>query len=153
MFQRIIEIIIYVITELRSKKPFDEIDLERLKNLGYTNSEISTAFSWLADNGQFGDLLDSNAKVSTDNKYFRILHPAEEEFFTEKARKELIHYIMLGLINNEEIEQLLDRNLLHGFSRIDSDELKGFIANAVFDAYHQNSATHRIILTGNETIN
>jgi len=153
MVQRIIEIIIYVISELKSKKQFDEIDLEKLKNLGYTNSEISTAFSWIADNGSFGDILDTKPQFNNGSKYFRILNPIEKDFFTENAANELIHYNVLGLLSNENIEQLLDKNLLHGYTKIDSNELKMFLANVVLDVYQKNYNANKILLSGNESIN
>lgn len=152
MFQRIIEIIVYVITELKSNKPINDIDIERLKSLGYTNSEISTAFSWLVDKYQFdeqniGTLLSKPSKNS-----FRVLHEAESELFTDSAKNELIHYYLLGLMSNENIEQLIERTVLNGYSKIDSDSLKIFIAGAVFDAFRDNANNSKIMLTGNETI-
>lgn len=152
MFQRIIEIIIYVISELQSKQ-VEEIDLDKLKNLGYTSSEISTAFSWIADSNNFGEILEQGTTISPEKKYFRILHPAEEEFFTPEARNELIHYNLLGLIRNEDIENLIDRNVMSGYGRIDSEDLKSFIAGVIFDAFNQSNSHHRSMLIGNETIN
>jgi len=152
MFQKIIEIIIFVITELQSKQ-IEEIDLDKLKNLGYTNSEISTAFSWIADSNNFGEILEQGTSISAEKKYFRILHPAEEDFFTPEARNELIHYNILGLIRNEDIENLIDRNVMSGYGKIDSEDLKTFIAGIIFDAYNQSSSQRRMILLGNETIN
>lgn len=152
MFQRIIEIIIYVISELQSKQ-VEDIDLDKLKNLGYTSSEISTAFSWIADSNNFGEILEQGTSISPEKKYFRILHPAEEEFFTPEARNELIHYNLLGLIRNEDIENLIDRNVMSGYGRIDSEDLKSFIAGVIFDAFNQSNSQHRSMLIGNETIN
>lgn len=152
MFQRIIEIIIYVISELQSKQ-VEDIDFDKLKNLGYTSSEISTAFSWIVDNNSFGNAFEEGTSITPDRKFFRILHPAEEEFFTTEARNELIHYNQLGLIRNEDIETLIDRNVMSGYGKIDSDDLKSFIAGVVFNAFNQSNSQHRSILIGNETIN
>ncbi len=81
------------------------------------------------------------------------MHPLEEEFFTPEARNELIHYNLLGLIKNSDIESLIDRNLLSGYGKIDSEDLKSYIAGIVFDVFSHNNSQKRMILTGNDTIN
>ena len=49
MYERIVEIITFVLSELKQNKKLSEIDLNVLQDRGYSSSEISTAFSWLVD--------------------------------------------------------------------------------------------------------
>ncbi|HRP02861.1 MAG TPA: DUF494 family protein [Candidatus Kapabacteria bacterium] len=152
MFQRIIEIIIYVISELQDKR-LDDINFEKLVQLGYSDSEISTAISWIADNHHFNDVVNQSPKLSKNKSSFRIFTPHETEYFTPEAFVDLIHYNLLGILKNEDIENLLDRYAVSGYTKIDSNDIKVFIANVKFDAFNQLNSPIRKILLGNETIN
>jgi len=54
MQERIVEIILFLINEMRSDKKLGDVDVNALTREGYTHSEISTAFSWLFDKIQVG---------------------------------------------------------------------------------------------------
>ena len=56
MKERIVEILIYIMSEMQGNKGITEIDVRDLKEKGYTQSEISAAFSWLYDNMKLNDL-------------------------------------------------------------------------------------------------
>ncbi len=47
MQERIVEIILFLVNELRSNKRLSDVDVSSLTRDGYTQSEISSAFSWL----------------------------------------------------------------------------------------------------------
>lgn len=151
MFERIIEIIVYVMSELKQNKQLTEIDVNELHQLGYTNSEISTAFSWLVDKIEFEDSEKYEKKSSIAS--FRILHEAEKELFTKPALGELVQYTALGILTNEHIEQIIERALMSGMTSIDSNNLKSFVAFSVFNAYNNNAGGVRFMLMGGETIN
>lgn len=151
MFERIIEIIVYVMSELKQKKQLAEIDLRELEQLGYTNSEISTAFSWLVDRIEFDETEKFEKKSSRTS--FRILHEAEKELFSKTALGELVQFTSLGILNNEHIEQIIEKALVSGMNYIDSGHLKTFVAYAVFNAHSNAYGDARIMLQGGETIN
>ncbi len=151
MFERIIEIIVYVISELKLNKQISEIDVDQLHELGYTNSEISTAFSWLVDRMEFSDQMFTKDETSSDDS-FRILHEAERELFTQDAIGELIQLHSLGILTNEHIESLIERALITGMDRIDSSGLKSFVAGMIFNAHPSGGSGNRILLRGNDTI-
>lgn len=150
MFERIIEIIVFVISELQSKQNITDVDLMQLQNLGYTNSEISTAFSWLADKYDF-EQLDEMRDFSSVNSY-RLLHEVEEEMFTKEAYGELIQMQTLKLISNEQIESIIERALFSSHTQIDSSKLKQLIANIVFKQNSDFIHGSRLMLNGTDTI-
>ena len=152
MQERIIEIIVLVISELRQKKSFGDVDIEILQKLGYTKAEISTAFSWLVDRVEFPDKF-TQIDYSTDNMSFRVLHDVEKELFTTEAWGELIQLNTLGIVTNEHIEQLIEKTIMSGIIQIDSSHLKRFVANILFHAHVNDSMGSRIMLTGNDSIN
>jgi len=152
MYERIIEIIVFVIAELKENKSFNDIKIEQLQDLGYTSSEISTALSWLVDRIEFSDNFVQAFQLSGINS-FRVLHDAERELFTPEAWGELIQLNALGIISNENIESLIERAVMMGLKQIDSPHLKVFVANSIFNVYANSLPGSRIMLQGNDTIN
>ena len=152
MNEKIIEIIIFVISELRSNKNISEIDIDGLIDLGYTDSEISTALSWLVDRTEFADNKDYS-RAATRASSFRVLHTAESDMFTKDAWGEMIQLSSLGILTNDNIESLIERAAITGINKIDSEQLKSFVANAVFNVQMQDFPGSRVMLTGTDTIN
>lgn len=151
MYERIVDIITYVLSELKQNKKLADIDLNILRDKGYSSSEISTAFSWLVDRIEFNN--PSQPLNISDVNSFRILHDAEKELFTESAWGELVQMQSLGIINTDQIEQIIERALLSGVFKIDSFFLKNMIASFIFNATNSTTPGSRILLSGNDSIN
>ena len=81
MFERIIEIIVFVISELKQNKAIADISIDELHDLGYTSAEISTAFSWIVDRIDFSERFLPGTTTPSP-KSFRILHADEKDLFT-----------------------------------------------------------------------
>ncbi len=151
MYEKIIEIIVYVIQQVRQNKSLNDLNIEELQSKGYSNSEISTALSWLIDKSEITERLFPVAEISNQES-FRVLHDTEKELFTKDAWGELISMKSLGIISNENIEMLIDRSALMGFQQIDTQQVKLFVAHSVFNTYMMNPGS-RFMLRGNDTIN
>ncbi|MCX6152693.1 MAG: DUF494 family protein [Candidatus Kapabacteria bacterium] len=153
MFERIIEILAYVISELRHNKNLNEIDVIELQDRGYTKSEISTAFSWLVDRIEFAEQLFLSLSTA-ENHSFRVFHPFEQDLFSKDAWGALIQYHSLGIITNEHIESIIDRGMMMGLRRIETSQLKALIGLLIFN---NDSVGLRLgnkhLLDGNDTIN
>jgi uncharacterized protein Smg (DUF494 family) len=152
MYERIIEIIVFVIAQLRQNVELHEVDTDKLQRLGYTKSEISTAFSWIADRSESGQPMLEFSELADSNS-FRILHEAEQELFTPEAWGELVQMNSLGILNNEYTEILIEKAVLMGSQEIDSEQLKTFVANIIFNAQTDSLPGVRFLLQGNESIN
>ncbi len=150
MYERIVEIIVFVISELRQNKDLNDIDLRELERRGYTDAEISTAFSWLVDRVEFSDKFMFDNPPSAQS--FRILHEAEQDLFTSEAWGEIIQLATLGLITNDNVEALIDRASMTGIRQMDSNQLKTFVADNVFNAQLNAMPGNRLMLRGNDTI-
>lgn len=151
MYERIIEIIVFVISELRLNKDINDIDLVELKSRGYTSSEISAAISWLVDQMEFSEKFISSSLFSK-NTSFRVMHQSERDLFTPKALGEIIQFNSLGILNNEHIELLIEKASMLGIRQVDVSAVRSYIANNVFNAQFNNSGS-RFLLQGNDTIN
>ncbi|TAL68897.1 MAG: DUF494 family protein [Bacteroidetes bacterium] len=152
MYEKIIEIIVYVIAELRHHKNINEIDVEKLKQLGYTKAEISTAFSWLVDRIEMAEKLFT-VEQTQNRGSFRVLHEVERELFTDEAWGELIQMQSLGIVNSEHIEMLIERAIMTGIGMVECQHVKNFVAHVVFNANISSSPNARFMLAGNDTIN
>lgn len=150
--EKIVEIIVYVISELKQNKNLAEIDVVELQRQGYTNSQISTAFSWLVDRIEISQQIFGSA-FTASNRSFRLLHDAEKDLFTTEAWGSLVLYHSLGLITNLQLESIIERAIMSGSKIVDEEKLKNIIANTIFSAEEDSSMTTRIMLQGNETIN
>ena len=152
MYERIIEIIVFVIAELRQNKTIEDINLDELQKRGYTSAEISTAFSWIVDRYELAEKFIVNEEYSNTNS-FRILHAAEQELFTQEAWGEMLQYHVLGILRNEHIELLIERAVMLGLQEVDSAQLKQFIATIIFNAQFNQQSGNRYMLKGTDSIN
>ena len=90
MYERIIEIMVILLAELNSNEELSGIDFEKLSSLGYSNEEITTAFSWVVDKL---DTIKGREKKEKESKEssFRILNKLEKALFTTEAWGEIIN--------------------------------------------------------------
>lgn len=151
MFERIIEIIVFVISELRQNKSLKEIDFTKLQELGYTTTEISTAFSWLADKAEI--TADEVINQAPSNYSFRILHDAEKDLFSSEAWGELINMQRLNIITNEQLEFIIEKAVMAGANGISGADVKTFVANMLFTAPPVNYYGSRVMLNMSDSIN
>ena len=152
MYERIVEIIVYVISELKHNRDISEIDVMELQNRGYSNTEISTAFSWIVDKFELSEKININEEYVNDTS-FRIFHEAERELFTRDALGELIQMHSLGILSNENVEQILEHSVIAGNNQISSEQLKSFVANIIFNAQFNRDSGSRMMLMGDDDIN
>lgn len=152
MFERIIEIMLYVMTELHTKKTFSDIDIRKLHQLGFSTREISTALSWLADKFDLGSHT-SEYKLTNRIESLRILSDFEKDYFTEEAYAELINLYSLGLINNEHINFITERASMTNSLSINKGILRNIVANLLFSQPLVNMQSNRVVMNYSETIN
>lgn len=147
--EKIVEIISLVLKEIKSNKAISEIDLNELTDKGYSEKEISTAFSWLIDRVEFKDPL--NFTEPTDA--YRMLHSAERDLFTTEAHGTLIELHSLGVLTNQNIEDLVEKALFTGYLKIDQPKLKQMVAEILLSSEGTIENGSRLLLRGNDTIN
>ncbi|MEJ5286759.1 MAG: hypothetical protein CH6_0169 [Candidatus Kapaibacterium sp.] len=131
--ERLVEILIYFATELSKKRQIDELDVKFLLNKGYSKSEISIALSWIFERLEDGkSTLFQN--MQSEGKSFRYLHEAERDLFTPDGWQELTQLYSLGLLSLELLELFIDRAMMMGLRNIDSEQVKKFVGNLLFNS-------------------
>jgi len=151
MQERIIEIIVFLLSELKRTHSLNSINTEELSRRGYTTAEISTAFSWIADKFALfpsGSIADDFSSVSS----YRVLHSVENELIPQDVWGEIVEYQSLGLISNAQIEDIINRTIIAGIGKLTSQMLKRMIAMQ-FTNTGNNIFLGNILLSGNETVN
>ena len=151
MQERIVEIIVYLIHEIRNDKRLGEIDLHILSDRGYTQNEISTAFSWLFDKINLGETIIKESS-NPAHRSFRVLHDAERSVISPEAYGYLIQLRELGLLDDFEIELAIDRIMMAGFGRVNVEEIKSIAAPLIFDFDDSNRVGSRLMLNTKDTI-
>ncbi|MFI5250939.1 MAG: DUF494 family protein [Bacteroidota bacterium] len=149
MYEKIVEILIYVLNEVRkTNKPLGEIDISQLENKGYTDAEISTAFSWLFDRLRSGTESKPNFVDQTRGS-FRVLHHAEQHVISSQAFGFLLQLQQLEIITDSELEIIIERAMLSGYDRLNTVDIHDIVASVLFDT---DNARGQAILNSNDTI-
>jgi len=151
MREKIVEIIVYLMGELRNDIPLAEIDLSVLTNNGYTPTEISTAFSWLYEKITLGENLSKDVSKSSPHSH-RVMHEAERSVFTSEAQGYLIQLRELGLISDSEIETVIDRVMLADYATAGLPEAKSIVASILLEGDGQRTPGQRVMFNGKDTI-
>ena len=147
MQERVVEIILFLVNELRSNKRLNDVDVSSLTRDGYTQSEISSAFSWLFERLSTGkSITDVSSGASTS---YRMLNDAEKMVIESQAYGYLIQCQQLGLLNNTDVETIIERIMIAGFASVGLPEIKSFVAGYLFD---MESSNGQISLGTNDTI-
>ena len=152
MQERIVEILMYVLSEARkTNKQIGEIDVSALERQGYSQTEISLAFSWLFDRLSVG-IENSPIVPEEHSTSFRVLHHAEKYAITPEAFGYLIQLRELNIISDAEFEIVIERSLLTGFERLEISAIQAIVASVLFDAGRSGKSRGEMIFHSNDTI-
>ena len=151
IYERIIELIVLLLEELQHNKQLLQSDVEKLTNLGYTQNEINTAFSWIYSKYYQGDKIF--LEKSNSKHFHRFLHEVEKNVITSESYGYIIQLRELGLLNDYDIELIIDKIMVSTFHKINLADMKMFIASYLLDVDEMNSTNKRISLNTNDTLN
>jgi uncharacterized protein Smg (DUF494 family) len=151
LYEKIIEIIVYLLGELKNNKKLNEIDFKNLVSLGYTQTEINTAFSWIYTKIYSGDrVFISDTKKSHSHRF---LHEVEKNLIDPDAYGYLIQLRELGLVNDIDIETIIDKIMVSGFNKVNLEDMKLFIAGYLFESDDMTNPNRHFTLNTGDTIN
>ncbi|MHB1048889.1 MAG: DUF494 family protein [Bacteroidota bacterium] len=152
MQEKIVEILIYLIGEIRKNTPITDIDLSVLSQRGYSTTEISTAFNWLFEKISHGEnIVTETGEISSTSH--RVLHEAERMVITAEAYGYMIQLRELGLISDMDIEVIIDRIMMSGYPTVDGEEIKSHVAALLAENDDSLNGGSRTMLNGKDTIN
>ena len=147
---RVMEIILFLVGEMRRNKQLGDIDLAKLADRGYTENEVSTAFSWLFDKMALSvsqsNVTDLPPERELGASPFRIYHDLEQSFLSGEARGYLIQLRELGLMKDSEMELLIDRLWFVGSQDVSLEDVRDLAAAIIFDFNDSSRVGSRMML-------
>ncbi len=133
MGDRVLEIVVFLMSQIRETKGRLE-NLEdmsdRLKSQGFTDNEISSAYSWVLDQLQTDSQFLYN--FSHPGGSFRVLTEKERQHFTIEAMGYLLQLRHLGLLTDGQLEQIMERGSLVGPPPVNLPQLKVVVGTVLF---------------------
>jgi len=148
MNERIIEIILYLINQIRKDTPIESIDVKGLASNGYTDAEIGTAFSWIADRAVLG----AEADPGKANRSFRVLHESERVLFRTEAYGYLLLMMQIGLIDEVEFEMIVNRAQISGYQGLGVAEVKELVSSLLAESGDISFGGSRLMLNSHDTV-
>jgi len=135
MDQRIVEILMYVIGELQSRRiKVDEIEgiSDDLMQQGFSQREVATAIS------VFADRLASESKrtlVAPPSSVFahRVLHDLERQYVSPEAYGYLIEMVHVNILSIVDVEEIMEHCMFMGTLNVGSDEMKMLVATHLLE--------------------
>jgi len=130
---RVLEIVVFLMSHIKDHQgQLENIDdiSSYLKSNGFTDNEISSAYSWVLDQLQTDSQFivdDSQSGIST-----RVFTDNERRNFTSEAVGYIMQLRYLGLITDAQVELILERGSLLGPSPVDLEEIKMLIGSMLF---------------------
>jgi uncharacterized protein Smg (DUF494 family) len=153
MEERILEIVFYLVQLARDRDgrigPFETISRD-LKSLGFTDSEISSAYGWFLDEMQKED--GRINPMPNRSQSVRVLSSDELQNFTSEAAGFLLQLLQLQLVSPAQFERIIEKSFLLAPDRIDLPMVKAIAARYVF-ASGSAIDLHWFNIEGDEVVN
>ncbi|MBS1514415.1 MAG: DUF494 family protein [Bacteroidetes bacterium] len=150
MQEKILEIIVHILSQIKSDKHLNDIDVAALSQEGYTDAEINSAFAWIYSKIEQGEnLFIERNKTSKSHRFF---HPAEKSIISNNAIGYLIQLKELGLISDLDEELIIDRIFFLGYQKAGIPEIQTVLTTLIFNFDGKSEKLERLILQNNETI-
>ncbi len=150
MQEKVLEIIVHILSQIKSDKRLNDIDVDALAKEGYTDAEINSAFAWIYSKIEQGESLF--IEKNKTNKSHRFFHHAEKSIITNDAIGYLIQMKELGLISDLDEELIIDRIFFLGYQKAGIPEIKTVLTTLIFNFDGKSDKLERLILQNNETI-
>jgi uncharacterized protein Smg (DUF494 family) len=152
MKEKVVEILIYLMSAVHDNKRLSEVDVDDLRNQGYTQTEISAAFSWLYDNmpgGLPGRSMPSSSAAKDSRRSF---HEAEKALLPPDGQGYLIQLAELGLLGQHDLETVIERIMMAGYEQVSVPELRAIVAAVLFGGSPGGDRAGRTVLNSGDTI-
>ncbi len=152
MNERVVEILAYIMTEIRGQKSNpDKLELisRDLLQRGYSQHEISFAFSWLFERHR-GESEEVFSISPASRGSFRLLHELEKAVLAPEAYGYLLQLKQLRLVTDVEVENIIERAMMAGVARVTEADIKTLAAATLLNPEGMRDKT--FILDGNGAI-
>jgi len=151
---RILEIVFYLVQYVQthdgSLAHLDDIS-KSLRNLGFTESEISSAYGWFLEEVQSRtEKFVFNRDVGNDRP--RVFSEVEKQQIAADAQGYLIQVYQMGLLSDEEFELAVERAMLMAPDKVDLSSVKMIASTLLFGNTTSSLDLNWFNVSGDETI-
>jgi uncharacterized protein Smg (DUF494 family) len=122
---RTIDILLEIAPEILKKISLQRINTKRLEQIGYSKTEISYALTLLLDKNPNAF---KKSKKKLQDSFFRVLNQDEKKLFSKEAFKDVIILQAIGLIDENDLNELIDRAMIYYNESISQPELRQIIS-------------------------
>jgi len=151
MKEKVVELLIYIMSEIQENKRISDIDMVDLKTRGYTQSEISAAFSWIYENSDLNATRPAAAgRAGAGSR--RVLHDAEKAALATESQGYLIQLRELGLLDEGDFETVIERAMMAGYEKLSVADLREIVASVLFARGGDDPSGSRSMLNSGDTI-
>jgi len=151
MNKRILEIIAYVIREIRETS-FEDIDLQLIMDIlldkGFAEAEISAAMAWLMNHGETIDRITRGKSSPVPRPIWRQLNEPERNVISPQAFSYLFHLRELSILNDDDMESIIERAVSMKLTNLDVQDMQDIIVMVVLD-FEQNAQAGYFQFTAN----
>ncbi|KAA3635784.1 MAG: DUF494 family protein [Calditrichaeota bacterium] len=139
MRNRILEIVVFLMDYMRKQADHnpapDDISLE-LKDLGYSEQEIDTAYKWFLD--QYNSTIEEYYSDFPDYlTSTRILTEEEMYQISPEAHGFLLKLLNTRILDSEQFETIIERIILLSGEQINLEQMKLIVSSVIFGASEQ----------------
>ena len=139
MTNRILEIVVLLMDYIRDNQghPVDSDDLSMsLRSLGYSDSEISSAYSWLLE--RFEQAPEQHfSQLPERSQSIRVLTPVEQAVLTVEGQSFILKLYNGGIIDDQQFEELLDRISILGSKPVTLEQVKLIASTVLFQEFEE----------------
>jgi uncharacterized protein Smg (DUF494 family) len=135
MDQRIVEILMYVIGEIQSRRiKLEEIEgiSDELVQRGFSQREVATAISLVGERIT-GEVRRTNIGSPSINVAHRVLHDIERQYVSPEAHGYLLQMMHLGILDFADMEEIVERCMIMGNLNVGGDEVKMLVATHLLE--------------------
>ena len=141
MDEKILEIVIYMVSRIRDNRDGRDSGVERsqfpeisadLHSLGFTEKEISSAYSWMFDrfDGDFEHLFQAPQFPTSS---VRVLAPREKLAVSSEGFGYLTRLVELGILRAADLEEIVEACVQSERHNVTLAEMKMIVSGALFD--------------------
>ena len=136
MNKRFLDVLTFVINEIQMN-PQSDLDLQTLVDIledeGFSQDEISSAVSWLMNNGESLDGIATGYASHFPRPVWRTLNEREQEAISPKAYSYLFHLREINVLSDDKMEKVIDRAVNLRLLQMNVEDMKDLIAAVVLD--------------------
>ena len=139
MGNRVLEIVVYLIDHMRENSgmlpSMDDLTPD-LHSLGYSDNEISTAYSWVIDRYEHSNE-PFFAQFPEEHHSNRVLTQYERLQLTPEAYGFMVKLVSLSVIDDEQFETVLERAFSISPQRVSLEQIKLVTAAVLFNEFSE----------------